>query len=85
MKNSRWLVGAVLLQAGMIAGMTLSSWTRSPLESQAVGQIIPDPAAQQMKSNEILSSVDGKLDKLIAVLEGGELKVKVVGLPAAGR
>lgn len=51
-----------------------------PAEGQAKG--IPDSGAQRMAMIRELQTVNGKLDKLVGLLEGGKLQVIVANLEA---
>lgn len=80
--GGRWLLVAVVFQAGVIAGLVLNGVRLVP---EARAQIIPDPAAQQMQTNEILRGIDAKLGRLTELAASGEMKVKVSNLPAERR
>ena len=80
LKNPGFLGAVVLLQAGLIAGLLADGWRSAVAPRPAYGQMIPDPAAVQMQTNELLRSIDGKLGRLLTVVDG-ELKVRVVNPP----
>ena len=71
--TSKWLAFVVVLQ-GMIL---LTLWGGQSLPSaRAAG--IPDAGAQQQEIIDQLKSSNDKLDKLIKILSGGDLQVKVI-------
>lgn len=74
----RYLAALAIFQAGLIAGLVLDH-TRGIPAAQA--QIIPDPAAQQIVTNELLRGIDAKLARISDTLTSGELKVKVTSVP----
>ena len=76
MKNSNWLAIIVVLQGMILIGQ----WTGGPAlnKAQAAGADVPDPAARQMAMVDELKNANSKLDKLISLLEGGDLQVRVV-------
>ena len=76
MKTSKWLAVIVVLQ-GMIL---LGQWTggRSMLPAALATNELPDPASRQMQMIDELKSTNDKLDKIIALLEGGNLQVHAV-------
>ena len=76
MKNSNWLAIIVVLQGMILIGQ----WTGGPSlnKVQAAGADVPDPASRQMQMVDELKSMNGKLDKMISLLEGGDLQVRVV-------
>ncbi|HEY8667333.1 MAG TPA: hypothetical protein VIL86_11745 [Tepidisphaeraceae bacterium] len=73
MGTSRLLVIVVALQGLILAGQ----WTggRSYLPQ---AQAVPDAGAQQNQIIDELRATNGKLDKLIGILESGKLQVRVV-------
>ena len=76
MKTSKWLAVILVLQ-GMIL---LGQWTggRSILPAAQAAGDLPDPGARQMQMIEEMKSTNTKLDKIIALLEGGNLQVHTV-------
>lgn len=74
MKNPRILVAIVALQAMTL----LAVWGGRPaLESTASAQI-PDPGAQTQQVIDQLKTLNGKMDRLIGLLESGKLQVRAV-------
>ena len=75
MKNSKWLAGIVVLQALILIGQ----WTggRGALPQAYAGDV-PDPAGRQMQLIQELKEVNSKLDKIIGLMESGDLQVKAV-------
>jgi hypothetical protein len=75
MKNSKWLA-AILVMQGMIL---IGQWTgnRSTLPTAMAGDV-PNPAARQMELLDEMKSTNTKLDKIISLMEGGDLQVKVI-------
>lgn len=74
---SKFLTALVILQAGVIVGLVAGNLHSPGLEPVAHGQIIPDPANQQMQTNELLKGIDAKLTRIVTAVEG-ELKVRGV-------
>jgi hypothetical protein len=72
-KTSKLLVVTVLLQSLILWGM----WTQRDPSPAAQAQTI-DPGAQRMEIKQELEKTNAKLDRLIAILEGGKLQVTVV-------
>lgn len=83
--SPRFLVAVVVFEAGLIAGMTIDSFRSVSLNTPASAQIIPDPAAQTMQTNEILRGIDARLAKLTDLAVSGEMKVKVTSMPASDK
>lgn len=79
MKLQKLLPYLAVLQAGVIAGLLIGP-RAGEIASPAHAQIIPDPAAQQIQTNELLRGISARLDKLDERL-AGELKVKVTNVP----
>ena len=69
---SRSLVVVLILQGIILLGL----WTGGHYGTPAYGQIA-DPAAQRAATVEELKATNAKLDKLIGILESGQLQVKV--------
>jgi hypothetical protein len=76
MRSPGFLLAVVLLQAGLIAGLVADSMLGVRTVPMATAQMIPDPAGEQIRTNEILRQMDAKLGKIQAALDG-EIKVKV--------
>lgn len=79
-RTARYLAALAIFQAGLIAGLVLDHARVIPA---AQAQIIPDPAAQQIVTNELLRGIDAKLAGIAQTLASSELKVKVTALPEA--
>ena len=71
-KTARLLGVIVVMQALTLVGQ----WTGVPSVAPAQAQI-PDPGARQMQMIDELKQLNSKLDRLVSVLEGGQLEVKV--------
>lgn len=69
---SKWL-GIIVVMQGI---MLLLLLVGAPSPSPAMGQI-PDAVAQRDAMIEQMKSTNEKLDKLLALLSGGDLQVKV--------
>jgi hypothetical protein len=75
MKNAKLLTAVLVLQGLILAGQ----WLGSPsLVAPAQAQI-PDSGALRMETVKELQSLNGKMDKLIGILESGKLEVRVTG------
>jgi hypothetical protein len=68
----KWL-GIVVVMQGFIILLLLG---QAPLARPAMAQI-PDAGAQRDQMIEQMKSTNEKLDKLLALLSGGDLQVKV--------
>jgi hypothetical protein len=66
------LVLQVLTLAGQFGGRAASNDARADLP--------PNPAERQLAQTEELKAINQKLDRLVSVLEGGRLEVKVSNL-----
>jgi hypothetical protein len=66
------LVLQVLTLAGQFSGRAGSNDARADLP--------PDPAAMRLQQTEELKAMNEKLGRMVAVLEGGRLEVKVSNL-----
>jgi hypothetical protein len=74
MKTSKLLVVMMILQLVIIAGQ----WLGTPsVIGTAQGQQI-DAARDRVQTLEAMRSIDGKMDKLIDLLDSGKLQVQVV-------
>jgi hypothetical protein len=72
MKTNKLLAGVLALQGLILVGQ----WTGQGYLTSANAQV-PDPANRQMQMIDELKEVNTKLDKLIGILESGDLQVKV--------
>jgi hypothetical protein len=71
--TAKWLGVIVVLQVVTILGQ----WVITPGATAASAQI-PDAGAQRMEIINQLRSSNEKLEKLLVLLSGGDLQVKVV-------
>jgi outer membrane murein-binding lipoprotein Lpp len=75
MKTTQLLTVVVILQALILAGQ----WLGSPsLVTPAHAQIL-DAGAQQYQMIKELQTLNGKMDRLVGILESGKLEVHVAG------
>lgn len=75
--NTNRLLAAVLaLQVVTLTGQ----WASHAGSTAARAELPPDPGAQRIAQAEALRSIDRKLDRLVTLLEGGRLEVKVSNL-----
>ncbi len=74
MKNTtnKLLATVVVLQGLILVGQ----WTGGVSLPSAQAQV-PDPANRQMQMIDQLQSINGKLDQIAGILQGGDLQVKV--------
>ncbi len=81
MKTSKLLAVIVILQGLILIGQ----WTGGPSLSnaRAADGNVPDPASRQMQMIDELKTLNGKMDKIIGVLEGGDLQVKIANADEA--
>ncbi len=73
MKSSKLLAVVVVLQGLILIGQWTGGRNYLP---QAQAQV-PDPANRQLQMLEELRSINTKMDRVVTVLEGGQLQVKV--------
>jgi hypothetical protein len=71
MNSNKLLVAALVVQAGIIIGL----WY-GPSAQQARAEI-PDAGAQTIQLIQLQTDTNAKLDKIIGILDGGDLKVTV--------
>ena len=71
--TQRLLTAVVALQVVTL----FTSWTGNSTLAPTVAADIPDPGARQMQMIDELKQLNSKLDRLVSVLEGGQLEVKV--------
>ena len=76
MNTNRLLAAVLVLQVITLAGQ----WGGKPAYVSDARADIPDPGAQRVAQTEALRSIDGKLDRLIGLLDG-KLKVEVTNFP----
>lgn len=72
-RTTHKLLTAVLVLQGLTL---LGQWTSHTLP--AAQAEVSDPASRQLQMVEGIKTTNDKLDKLIGILEGGDLQVKVV-------
>jgi hypothetical protein len=70
---NKWLAIVVVMQGLILLAMLVGTPSATP----ALGQI-PDAGAQRDQIIDQLKSSNEKLDKLLALLSGGDLQVKVI-------
>ena len=68
----KWIVAVVLLQILTVVGQ----WVGSPRATPVMAQV-PDAGLQRIQIIDQLKGTNDRLDKLIALLSGGNLQVKV--------
>jgi hypothetical protein len=75
MRNNK-LIAAVLVLQGLIL---LGQWGGQPaMTREARADItLPDPGARQLAMVEELKSLNGKMERLIGLLQSGDVQVKV--------
>ena len=73
-RTTHKLLAAVLVLQGLTL---LSQWTAHSLPAAQAGEV-SDPASRQIQMVEGIKGTNDRLDKLIGMLEGGNLQVKVV-------
>ncbi|MFN4242117.1 MAG: hypothetical protein ACK4PI_02650 [Tepidisphaerales bacterium] len=83
LKSPGFLGFLVVFQAGLIVGLVADGWRSAVSVAPAYGQLIPDPATVQMQTNELLRTIDGRLARIQAAVDG-ELRVRVTRLPDEG-
>ena len=73
MKTSKLLTVVIVLQGLILAGQ----WVSGPgLATPAMAQV-SDPGAQRIQMIDQLEVLNDKMDKLIGILESGNLQVRV--------
>ena len=73
--TNRLLAAVLVLQV-----LTLAGQWGGPIASTARADLPPDPAAMRLQQTEELKSLNQKLDKMVSILEGGRLEVKISNL-----
>jgi hypothetical protein len=71
--TAKWL-GIIVVMQGLIL---LTLWGSGPSVPIAKADGIPDAGAQRQQMIEQIKATNDKLDKLLALLSGGDLQVKV--------
>lgn len=75
MKTTQLLTVVVILQALILAGQ----WLGSPTVATPAHAQILDAGAQQYQMIKELQALNGKMDRLVGILESGKLEVRVAG------
>jgi hypothetical protein len=78
MSNPKWLAVVVVMQGLILATL----WTGGPAARPASAQV-PDAGAQQQQVIDQLKATNEKLDKVLDLLAGGNLRVQM-GPPVKG-
>ncbi|MCC6422663.1 MAG: hypothetical protein IT447_04235 [Phycisphaerales bacterium] len=73
MKIGQWIGILLVLQCMILIGQ----WTGSTGYVSTAGAQVPDAGAQRIQMIQELKDMNGKMDNLIRLLEGGNLQVKV--------
>jgi hypothetical protein len=77
MKNSN-TSNRVLVAILMLQGLTLANlWVTGPGMTSTAHAQVSDPGAQRIEMIKELEATNEKLDRLISILESGNLQVKV--------
>ena len=74
--TNRLLAAVLVLQVVTLAGQ----WTGHAGSNAARADLPPDPGSQRAAQTEELKSINQKLDRLVSILEGGKLEVRVSNL-----
>jgi len=72
-KTSKLLVAVIILQGLILVGQ----WTGGHDYLTTARAQLPDPANRQLQMIDELKEANQKLDKIVSVLDGGTLQVKV--------
>jgi hypothetical protein len=70
--NQKWIGVVIALQIMTVLGQ----WVGTPRATPAMAQV-PDAGLQRIQIIEQIKATNDRLDKLIALLSGGNLQVKV--------
>jgi len=81
MNTNRLLAAVLVLQVLTVAGQ----WGGKPAYVNDARADIPDPGAQRAAQTEELKTLNGKMDRLISLLESGRVKVEVSNLDKNGK
>ena len=73
--TNKFLVAIIALQGILIVGL----WSGQPNAAHAKGAetTLPDPGARQLQMVDELKAMNGRLDRLSAYIQSGELTIKV--------
>jgi hypothetical protein len=72
--NSAKLLAVVVVLLGLIL---IGQWTSSGGNPAIAQPIMGDSGARQLAAVDELKSINAKLDKLIGILEGGQVQVRL--------
>lgn len=81
MNTNRLLAAVLVLQVLTVAGQ----WGGKPAYVSDARADLPDPGAQRVAQTEELKALNGKMDRLISLLESGRVKVEVSNLDKNGK
>jgi hypothetical protein len=73
MKTTKLLTLVVILQALILVGQ----WLGAPAVVAPAQAQVPDAGGQRLEMIKELQTLNGKMDRLIGLLESGKLEVKV--------
>lgn len=73
MKNAKLLTVIVILQGMILAGQ----WLGAPSVVSPAHAQIPDAGGQRLEMIKELQALNGKMERMIGILESGKLEVKV--------
>ncbi len=73
MNNTKLLTAVLLLQGLLLAGQ----WLGTPTVAAPAHAQIPDGGSQRREMIDELRTLNGKMDKLIGLLESGKVEVRV--------
>ena len=74
MKSAKMLTVVVVLQGLILMGQ----WLGAPSMVSPAHAQIPDAGGQRLEMINELKALNGRMDKLVSILESGKLEVKVV-------
>ena len=72
--TKKWIGFVIVLQVAVLFGV----WGIGPVASSVRADGIPDAGAQREQLIEQQKATNEKLDKILAILSGGDLKVKML-------
>ena len=80
---SRFCLTAIAL---LLAAAVAALWSDRPavLPQAGAAEVLPDPGAQRKEQTAVLREISTKLDKLLALLSSGNLKVQLAEPKAQG-
>lgn len=74
MNSSKILIAVAVMQAMTL----LAVWGGRPTWEPTAQAQIPDPGAQNLQVIDQLKALNGKMDRLLGLLESGKLQVRMV-------